>query len=164
MQEKSQLTDQFNLSQIVQEATKIINHSKTRVDLLFMNKVRKKESAKHITFPTSISDHNMIFFTRKQTKLRLGKSLRPKICIFSIPKKQQQNLVEAVKRVYWSNITQCKDIETSCNIFLNKIQEVLNSFATRGTYRKRKGVLLPWIDNNCRSLKKQLTTDGLPTD
>ncbi len=36
-----QITEQYNLSQMVQEATRITNHSKTRIDLLFTNRVER---------------------------------------------------------------------------------------------------------------------------
>ncbi len=97
----------------------------------------------------------MILFTRKLIKQHLGKPLGPKTCVLSIPKNQQQNLVKALKRVDWSNITLRGDLETGCKLFLSKINDVVNSFATRRSFRKRKGVSLPWIDNNCRNLMKQ---------
>ncbi len=164
-----QITDQYNLSQLVQEPTRIIKSSKTRIDLIFTNKAERIN--KTFNYLTGISDHNIIFFSRKLTKHRLGSPVRLKTCINSIPNNQQQSFAAALKRLDWRDISQCKDIEIGCNMFLTKINEVVESFTTRNSRRKRKEASLPWIDDECRSLLKrrdwllkQSLNSGLATD
>lgn len=64
-----------------------------------------------------------------------------------------------------------KNIDTIWNAFVNKLKEVMSSFASRASRRGNKGKCLPWLDQNCRDLLnlrdevlKQYLKSGLSTD
>ena len=95
-----QITDQYNFTQLVEQPTRITNNSKTRIDLLFSNKAER--IIKNHNLLTGLSDHNIIFFSRKLTKQRFYKSSRPQSHVHTIPKNQQQNFIAAIRGRYCS--------------------------------------------------------------
>lgn len=64
-----------------------------------------------------------------------------------------------------------KNIDAIWNSLVNKLKEVMSSFASRASRRGNKGKCLPWLDQNCRDLLKsrdevlkQYLKSGLSTD
>ncbi len=167
------ITDTFNLAQLIEQPTRITNNSKTKIDLLFTNKPER--IVKTHNFVTGLSDHNVIFFTRKLTKHRFLNShtyLPQKPPNFNfIPKNQQQNVIKAFKELKWDDLITSDNINQSADSFTNKISEVLLSFTRRGSCKNRKSSSLPWFNGDClkllktrdqllkRSLKSGLTID-----
>ena len=60
------ITDKHNLTQLVDQPTRITKTSKTMIDLLFTNKADR--IVKTYNFLTGLSDHNLVLFARKLTK------------------------------------------------------------------------------------------------
>ncbi len=69
-----QIFDYFNFTQLIEQPTRITPRSKTRIDLLFTNK--PEIILKHYNCLTGLSDHNVIFFSRKLTKQRFLNSFK----------------------------------------------------------------------------------------
>ena len=69
------ITDSFNLLQLIDQPTRLTNLSKTKIDLLFSNKPER--ITKTYNLITGLSDHNMIFLSRKLSKNRLLNSHKP---------------------------------------------------------------------------------------
>ncbi len=147
--------DYFNLSQLIEQPARVTSHSRTRIDLLFSN--RAERITKTYNFLTGMSDHNIMFFSRKLSKKRLNRPHRPQPFASFIPKNLQQNFVAALKHLEWDEIFLCDDTDSGCSVFLSKISEVMEAFTRRGSYRKGQRVTLPWIDENCRNLIKKET-------
>lgn len=63
-----QIFDYFNVTQLIEQPTRITPHSKTRIYLLFTNKSERIVNLYNLL--TGLSDHNVIFFLRKLTKQR----------------------------------------------------------------------------------------------
>lgn len=61
-----QVTDHFNLTQLIEQPTRITARSKTLIDLLFVS--QPERITKTFNYMTGLSDHNAIFFSRKLTK------------------------------------------------------------------------------------------------
>lgn len=153
---------------MIEQPTRITNHSATRIDLLFSNKVER--ITKTYNFLTGLSDHNIIFFSRKLSKQRFSKT-QPQQTISTVPKNLQPSFEDALRRLEWDDFYTCDDIELGCNVLLSKINNVIESFTRRGRQRKGQKVNLPWIDENCRALMKkrdlllkQSLKSGLTTD
>ncbi len=68
MEEKKlkNITDYFNLTQLIEQPTRITNRSETKIDLLFTN--RPERITKTYNLVTGLSDHNIILFSRKLKK------------------------------------------------------------------------------------------------
>ena len=60
------ITDYFNLTQLIEQPTRITNRSETKIDLLFTN--RPEIIIKTFNLMTGLSDHNIILFARKLKK------------------------------------------------------------------------------------------------
>jgi len=61
------ITDYFNLTQLIEQPTRITNRSETKIDLLFTN--RPERISKTLNLMTGMSDHNIILCARKLKKL-----------------------------------------------------------------------------------------------
>lgn len=61
-----QITDRFDLTQVVRGPTRITNSSKTQIDLIFT--YRPERIVKSFNMLTGLSNHNLTLVTRKLTK------------------------------------------------------------------------------------------------
>lgn len=164
------IMDKHNLEQQIEQPTRITKSSQTRIDLLFTNKPER--IAKTFNFLNGISDHNIILFSRKLTKQRLKMHRAPTSSITNVvPRSQAPHLKEALTRIDWEETLSSINIDTNSNSFINKLKEVMSSFACKGGHRAKKGKNLPWLDQNCRNLLKnrdvllkQYLKTGLTTD
>ncbi len=59
-----QIFDHFNFTQLIEQPTRITPGSKTRIYLLFTNK--SERILKRYNLLTGLSDHNVIFFSRRK--------------------------------------------------------------------------------------------------
>ncbi len=62
-----QITDSFDLKQLISGPTPITNSTKSQIDLIFTN--RPERILKSCNMLTGLSDHNMILVTRKRRGL-----------------------------------------------------------------------------------------------
>lgn len=58
-----QVTDSFNLTQMINAPSRMTNSSSTQIDLIFSNK--SERMIKSYNFITGLSDHNLILMARK---------------------------------------------------------------------------------------------------
>lgn len=126
-----EITDNFGLTQMISDSTRITNRSKTLIDLVFSNKPDRM--IKTYNFLTGLSDHNAIFFSRKLTKKRLrsvNKSTNTKQTF--IPKSQEQRLTAALNNFDWSHIYYL--VMTLINVVIN-YPPLLKGFCL--TFRRR---------------------------
>ena len=129
-----------------------------------------EEIAKTYNFVTGISDHTIIFFSRKLSKQAFSKAQSHPI-VKTIPKHLQHSLEVALQGLEWDDIHSCDDVDTGCNILLAKIGKVMESFTRGGNQRKGRKMTLPWVDKKCRDqmktrdlLLKKALKSGLTTD
>ena len=113
-----QLTDKYNLTQIIKGPTRITNTSHTTIDLIFTNKPERISKAFNLL--SGLSDHYFILYLRKIKRTHLMASTRGQQYYF-IPKSQQQFLNEEIQNVDWSNILENNDIEASSDSFIKKM-------------------------------------------
>ncbi len=84
-----QITDSFDLKQLISGPTRITNSTKSQIDLIFTN--RPERILKSCNMLTGLSDHNMILVTRKLTKKRFSSFVK-KCEFFGIPKNNKRTL------------------------------------------------------------------------
>lgn len=168
-----QTMDDFNLSQLIEQPTRLTNNSKTRIDLLFSNRPERIVTTYNLL--TGLSDHNIIMFSRKLTKSRFLNSFSKPVNSAPlndfIPKNQQQHLATALHEYNWDKILECGDTENSCDLFNKSVKEVIAPFTSRGRKKRRQEHSLLWVTEECRALMstrdtllKQSLKSGLRTD
>ena len=145
-----QLTDKYNLTQIIKGPTRITNTSHTTIDLIFTNKPER--ISKTFNLLSGLSDHNFILYLRKIKRTHLMASTRGQQYYF-IPKSQQQFLNEEIQNVDWSNILENNDIEASSDSFIKKLNDIVTHFTKKGNSKQRKNDL-PWLNNEIIKLMK----------
>lgn len=84
-----EITDKFNLTQLVIGPTRITNSLQTQIDLIFTN--RPVRITKSYNLITGMSDHNITLLVRKLTSKRFDNSSNPKSFHQRIPKNQIDN-------------------------------------------------------------------------
>lgn len=92
-----EITDCFNLTQIVQGPTRITNSSETQIDLIFTN--RPERITKSHNLLTGLSDHNTILLTRKLCKKRFGEHITRKYYQQIICKADLVNFDNAIREI-----------------------------------------------------------------
>ena len=145
-----QLTDEYNLTQIIKGPTGITNTSNTTIDLIFTNK--SERIFKTFNLLSGLSDHNFILCSRKIKRKHLMASTKGHQ-YYLIPKSQQQSLNEEIQNVDWSNILESNDIEVSSDIFIKKVNEIIMHFTKKGKSKEHRNNL-PWLNNEVIKLMK----------
>ncbi|KAK0142318.1 putative RNA-directed DNA polymerase from transposon X-element [Merluccius polli] len=139
-----EITDKYNLTQLVEGPTRITNTSQTQIDLMFTN--RPERITKSYNLITGISDHNITLLVRKLTSKRFDNTTKSKSTHQRIPKNEIDNLDRALKLTEWSNILCSQDIESSSRNFVTTINRVVTPFIRNVKYRPRKKNTLPWLN------------------
>lgn len=169
-----QITDHHHFTQLIEQPTRLTNHSRTRIDLLFTT--CPDRIPKNYNLLTGLSDHNAILFTRKLTKQRhrlFSKPTNSTPLYNFIPRNQQQNLAAALHNYNWADVLSCDNVTSACHLFNGSVKEVMGHFTSRGRHKKKRKHSLPWVNEDCRrlmckrdealrqSLKTGLTTDRI---
>ncbi len=162
------ITDYFNLTQLIEQPTRITNRSETKIDVLFKN--RPERIIKTYNLVTGLSDHNSILFSRKLQKHRFHSSATP-ICKYeSVPTSQQENLGVALREIEWNGVLSKGDLESDCDRFTSTIKKVMGPYLRKWSQNKSRDTL-PRLNEECRKLMKerdqllkQSLKTGLTTD
>lgn len=78
--------DAHNLVQLIKQPNRVTYTSKTRIALLFTNKVDRIDKTYNLL--SGLSDHNFIFFTRKLSTKMLLDATNKKIFLFWLHPKE----------------------------------------------------------------------------
>ncbi len=146
-----QLTDNHNLTQVIQGPTRITNTSKTTIDLIFTNKSDRISTTFNLL--SGLSDHNLILCSRK-VNWKHSTSLIRASSYQIIPKTEQQNLTNALQEYDWLNVLTNNEAEDSCSIFSKCVKEILDSFTKKVKFKRRKKAL-PWVKDDVWKLMKE---------
>lgn len=146
-----QLTDNHNLSQVIQGPTRITNISKTAIDLIFTNK--SDRISKTLNLLSGLSDHNFILCSRKINWKRPTSPIRVS-SHHIIPKSEQQNLKNALQEYDWSILLTNNEVEDSCSTFSKCFIQVLDRFTKKVEFKKHKKTL-PWMKDDVHKLMKE---------
>ncbi len=90
------ITDYFNLTQLIEEPTRITHRTRSRIDLVFTNKLERITNTHNLL--TGLSDHNAIFFSRKVKRSEnLCHSSANRTTNMVVPNNQLVNVNRALK-------------------------------------------------------------------
>ena len=126
-----QITDSYNLVQIIEKSTRMTKTSQTRIDLVFTNIADR--IVKTYNFLTGLSDHNFIFLVRKLTRNRfINQTNKPPSCTRYIPKKYAATAWECIKEYIMGRYSLSQQCGRNSITFVTKINKVISSFSRRG--------------------------------
>lgn len=129
-----QITDDFDLKQLINGPTRVTNSTRTQIDLIFSN--RPKRIVKSFNMLTGLSDHNMILIARKLTNKRFTPFVQEQESL-NIPKKMQGQFISAIQSINWYNILSGRSLEEDSQRFTQQLQRSIDTF-TRTQRHKRK--------------------------
>lgn len=128
-----EITDHFNVAQVIEGPTRITKSSRKQIDLVFSNKPER--IIKTYNYLIGVSDHNAVFVSRKLGKKRLNH--KTNICKqMFIPKSQEQNLAAALNNLDWSEITTCSNTDKCCDLMHSSSNDILKQFQRKGINKK----------------------------
>lgn len=137
-----QISDNFDLTQVVKGPTKITQSTRTQIDLIFSNKPERV--TKSFKMITGISDHNLVLVTRKLTRKRFCGSKPKEQEIYKIPNKEQERFKSTIN-LNWSNLLEGKGVHEGSTALSNKLQCFIKDFLRKLKNRNTKSSL-PWIN------------------
>lgn len=111
-----QITDRFDLTQLVKGPTRITSTSSTQIDLVFSNKPERVIQSFNMV--TGLSDHNLIIIARKLTKNRSYLISNTKPCQFRIPKNDVCEFEKAIKNINWNELISGANIDVDTRVFI----------------------------------------------
>lgn len=149
-----QITDRFDLTQVIKGPTRVTQSTKTQIDLVFSN--RPERMTKSLNMITGISDHNLVLVVRKLTKKRFGVPTVKDQESFRIPNKDQEHFKNTDNNFNWDSLLTGKDVHEGSRTLSSKLQCIIKKFTCRYTQRNRRSSH-PWI--NADVLKKMKEHD-----
>ena len=143
------MTKEFSLRQIIDNFTRITEHSKTLIDLFFTN---RPDLYLLGVIPVGFSDHSAIFTVRKLHRL---KPPRPRVIDTQNFKPfNRDTFIEGLNKVPWSLINSFTDVEDSWNSFKQLFGEVPSSHAPRIRVRVSEQKV-PWLTREVKQLMNE---------
>lgn len=112
-----QITDNFDLTQLISGPTRITTSSQTQIDLIFSN--RPERVVMSFNFITGLSDHNL---TGKLSKKRFQSVSLPEQ--LRIPKSETENFKCAIQQTNWNDLLLGLNVEEDSNILTHEIQHI----------------------------------------
>ena len=164
-----QVTDSFNLTQVISGATRITNSSSTQIDLIFSNKPER--IIKSYNFITGLSDHNLILMTRKVNGKK-GPVSAQTMDYMKIPKNKKEDFKNEVQNIKWDELMKSDNLDVTSQYFVDKLHKLIKEFSQMSR-NKNNRASLPWMNESIlqmmkerdqilkASLKSKLATDRL---
>ena len=119
------LTNQFEMTQLIDGPTRITNSSKTQIDLIFSNKPERTQSF-HLL--TGLSDHNMTLISRKLTNKQFTYLQDTKKHSHGIRKQDMNTFREELGQIEWTDVLQTDDLEASCESFIGTVNKTKEKY------------------------------------
>ena len=141
------LLDIYQLTQIINEPTRVTEKSHTLIDLFITND--KENIVSSGVYPLSISDHYLIYAVRK---IGIPRSNPRFIQTRSFKHFSKGNFLSDLKNAKWTNLNEICDVNEAWELWKNTFLSVLNKHAPCRSIRKRNKPA-PWINS---TIKKQM--------
>lgn len=146
------ITEKFNLEQLVKGPTRITKCSSTQIDLIFSNKPER--ITKSYNLVTGLSDHNLTLCARKLTKNRFRNSETKRTIRQSIPRAKQEEFVSEINSLKWDDVLSSNDLDYCCDTFIHRINSVRERFTVPVHTKPKKKTNLPWFNENLWKMMK----------
>ena len=166
-----EITQKFNLTQMIDKATRITKTSQTLIDLVFTNKADR--ITKIYNLITGLSDHNLTLVARKLSKARYRNlhKIDSNEHVSYIPRKDYEVFNNEIRQSNWSETVNEKNCCAAAEDFTKTLQQLVLKYSKVKKLKKRGKNPLPWLNNDLwklmrtrdAALKKYHKT-GLTTD
>ena len=131
----------FGLKQLIRHPTRITCSTSSLIDHILTN--AKEKISQSGIIDIGLSDHQMIFCTRKVTKIKIG---MPKYINFRSMKNYSKELFnDKLQNINFPNYENFQDTNLAYSDFINKLTGVINSIAPM-KQRKMKNNSQEWYD------------------
>lgn len=167
------ITNKFQMSQMISSPTRLTSSSQTLLDLIFTNKPDRMTKTYNLI--TGTSDHNLILVARKLSKMRYKNqnAMEGGKYISFIPKKNLEPFENELRQTEWNDTIPGVNCEQTCDDLMSTIKQIISKY-TKTVPRKHKAKRnLPWFNDTLwhlmkkrdlalkKSLKSGLSTDRL---
>ena len=132
----------FSLKQIITSPTRIKCRNTSLIDHILAS--ISSQVSRHGVINVSVSDHQLIYCTRKINKIKTG-SVHKHITFHSFKKYTVDAYKDALKKVNFPNYELFNDVNEAYSNFFQKIRIVVDSIAPFKTKRD-KGNTQKWFD------------------
>ena len=143
----TQMLNIFNLQQLIDKPTRVTPTSSTLLDHIYANNSNNINQSGVIE--TGISDHFMIYCTRKVTRSQAGKC--NSIKIRSMKHYSKELLTEKLQCISWEPVLQCTEVNEAWEKFRTIVTQVMDDIAPEKEI-KIKSRTEPWINNEILEL------------
>ena len=126
-----QICSSLGLKQLIKYPTSITCHTSTLIDHIITNYEEKVTQSGVIN--TSLSDHQLIFCTRKIKRVKTNNHRQ--ISFRSFKNYSMENLEQELKNIAFPNYEKFSDVNSAYSDLVNKITQVLNNLAPYKTIR-----------------------------
>ena len=147
--ELMQLLNMYQFDRLIKEPTHITEHSSTTIDLTFTNDAEK--IIKSGVLQCSISDHSLIFLTRRAKKLRSpGKNIQYR----NFKHYSSENLVTDLNEASWEKVDTSLTVDEAWIAFTETLNATADKHAPLAIKRVR-AESLPWLTCEIRKLMRK---------
>ena len=144
-----QKLNQYKLSNVIKEPTRITNTTRTLLDLVITSDRNKISKAG--THETGTADHRLVYAVIKLTKTRIPPKTRT---VVDWNKCDLNKFKETIEQVPWHICSVFEDVDDNYWIMEKLYKDVAKDFLPTRTV-KVKTNSLPWVDGNIRKLMNQ---------
>ena len=153
----AQIFSTLGLKQLIKHPTRITCHTSTLIDHIITNCEEKVTQNGVIT--TSLSDHQLIFCTRKIKRVKTNDHKQISFRLFK--NYSMENFEQELKNIAFPNYEKFSDVNSAYSDLVKKITQVLNNLAPYKTIRVKNqsnewfdGELAEQISNRDKLFKK----------
>ena len=139
----AQVCSTLGLKQLTKHPTRITCHTSTLIDHIITNYEEKVTQSGVIN--TSLSDHQLIFCTRKIKHTTVKTNNHKQISFRSLKNYSMENFEQELKNIAFPNYEKFSDVNCAYSDIVNKITQVLNNLAPYKTIRV-KNQSNEWFD------------------
>lgn len=138
------LVNQHSLLQLIQDPTRIQEHSTTLIDHIYVNKPTNIH--KYGTIDIGLSDHSMIYVTRKLGLHPQTRKNRKKITYYDWKNFSSEEFQSELRFTSWKGISESKSADQMIANFNNKLQSIISRHLKLKTRYVKSSILPPWLD------------------
>ena len=143
----AQICSTLGLKQLIKHPTRITCHTSTLIDHITTNREEKVRQSGVID--TSLSDHQLIFCTRKINRVKTNNYKQ--ISFRSLKNYSIENFERELKNIAFPNYKKFSHVNSAYNDIVNKITQIINNIAPYKTIRV-KSQSNEWFDSLMVSL------------
>ena len=135
--------DLFGLTQIINSATRMTQHSASLLDHIICNQKEKICYSGVLTF--GLSDHLATYCTRKIVKGQISKNVHNFVKIRSLKNYTKEIFCQKLSEIDWSSVLNCTDVNIAWDCFRNIMNNIIDVVAPLKEIRVKINTE-PWMN------------------